>query len=107
MFFNYAKLAHILTDHCHYAGELQIILRSGERTEKDELWVLVSADGLSQSDNVRDIILSNYADLRECVQEDKLLDLRIVFIAPDRFQRTAGSGKLRRIIDERVFLRKP
>jgi phenylacetate-coenzyme A ligase PaaK-like adenylate-forming protein len=112
MFFNYGKLSHILTDHCQYAGEMQLILRSGAKTEKDELWVLVSAENMpdptnSNPDAVREAILENYSDLRDCVLEDALLDLRVSFIAPEQFQRTVGSGKLRRIVDERAFSRKP
>lgn len=107
MFFNYAKLSHILTDQCSYAGEMQLVLRSGEKTEKDELRVLISADSSLDAGIVREVILENYTDLRECVLEDALLDLHVDSIAPDQFQRTAGSGKLRRIIDERAFSRKP
>jgi phenylacetate-coenzyme A ligase PaaK-like adenylate-forming protein len=107
MFFNYAKLSLILTEQCQYAGELQLILRSGEKTEKDELRVLISAESVLDPGIVREVILENYTDLRECVLEDALLDLHVDSIAPEQFQRTVGSGKLRRIIDERVFSRKP
>jgi phenylacetate-coenzyme A ligase PaaK-like adenylate-forming protein len=106
MFFNYAKLSNILIDQFQYAGELQLVLRSGDKTEKDELWLHISADNLPHVESVRDVILENYSDLRDCVLEDALLDLRISIIAPNQFQRTAGSGKLRRIIDERNFSRK-
>jgi len=109
MFFNYTKFSHILTDNCQYAGELQLILRSGKKTEKDELWVVVSADSIADradTDAIRELILANYTDLRDCVLEDALLDLHILAISPDKFLRTAGSGKLRRIVDERSFSRK-
>jgi phenylacetate-coenzyme A ligase PaaK-like adenylate-forming protein len=107
MFFNYQRLSHILTDHCEYAGELQLVLRSGEKTEKDALWVLVSEGNISDPDRVREVILQNYSDLRDCVLEDALLELHVSIVAPAQFQRTAGSGKLRRIVDERVFSKKP
>jgi phenylacetate-coenzyme A ligase PaaK-like adenylate-forming protein/acyl-CoA reductase-like NAD-dependent aldehyde dehydrogenase len=106
MFFNYAKISNILTDYCEYAGEMQLKLRSGEKTEKDELWVLVSNQSFSKEETVRDIILQHYEDIRECVLEDKLLDLRVALINPSEFLRTPGSGKLRRVVDERIFSRK-
>jgi phenylacetate-coenzyme A ligase PaaK-like adenylate-forming protein len=107
MFFNYAKLSNILIDHFQYAGELQLILRSGEKTEKDALWVLVSEDSISDPNKIREVILENYSDIHDCVLEDALLELHISIIPPAQFQRTAGSGKLRRIVDERAFSRKP
>ncbi len=106
MFFNYAKLSNILIDQFQYAGELQVLLRCGEKTEKDEVSLLVSADDLPDRDAVRDVILENYSDLRDCVLEDALLDLKVVFVQANQFQRTPGSGKLKRIIDERSFSRK-
>jgi phenylacetate-coenzyme A ligase PaaK-like adenylate-forming protein len=105
MFFNYARFAHILSDQLQYAGELQIVLRSPEKTAKEELLVLVSADELPDEKRVYQELLENYFDLRECIQDDRLLDLKVSRISPDRFQRTPGSGKLRRVIDERVFSR--
>lgn len=106
MFFNYAKFAHILTDHYDYSGEMQIVLRSGERTEKEEILVLVSPESMPAPEHIRNTVLNNYADLRECVLDDGLLDVTISPVATNQFKRTAGSGKLRRIVDERTLSRK-
>jgi phenylacetate-coenzyme A ligase PaaK-like adenylate-forming protein len=107
MFFNHAKFVRILEDNLQYAGELQILLRSGNKTDKEQLHVLVSSEQLQDSDRIRSVILADYTDLRECVEEDGLLELIVQPMAADRFQRTPGSGKLRHIIDERELSRKP
>jgi hypothetical protein len=107
MFFNHAKFVHILEDNLQYAGELQILLRSGDRTEKEQLHVLVSSELLQDGDKIRNTILADYTDLRECIEEDHLLELIVQPIAVERFQRTSGSGKLRHIVDERELSKKP
>ena len=105
MFFNYAKFAYILTDVFQYSGELQILLKSGDKTEKEELCVLLSPGNIPDAQTVRTALLDNYADLRECVMDDALLDLKVSLIAPNQLQNTSGSGKLRRVVDERNFSR--
>ena len=103
MFFNYAKFANILSDVFQFDGEMQIVLKSGDKTEKEELCILLSSTRIKDAQNVRTAFLDNYADLRECVVDDALLELKISVVAPNQLQKTAGSGKLKRVVDERDF----
>lgn len=127
MFFNYGKFAQILIDHFDYGGELQVLLRAGNKSAKDEIQLLVNEASLlaglagrrndstagrsndvdtgrsADPESVRSAILDNYSDLHDCVLEDALLELKVSFAQPHQFQKTPGSGKLRRIVDERSF----
>jgi phenylacetate-coenzyme A ligase PaaK-like adenylate-forming protein len=105
-FFNYAKFAEILSDDLMYSGELQIVLRPAGKTRNEELCICVSRDDELDSHRVRNLILDNYADLRQCVAEEGVLELSVQMVAADRFQRTEGSGKLKRIVDERTLSKK-
>jgi phenylacetate-coenzyme A ligase PaaK-like adenylate-forming protein len=58
-------------------------------------------------DYLRSLILDNYNDLKEIVVDERLLDIKVRLISTDEFQRTPGSGKLKRIIDERTISTKP
>lgn len=102
-FFNYGKFAQILTEEFDYAGELQIVLRSNNGHGREEIDLLVSMNSDQSPELLLKGILDNYADLHEIAVEEKLLDLKVTFVEPDKFQRTPGSGKLRRIIDERTL----
>jgi phenylacetate-coenzyme A ligase PaaK-like adenylate-forming protein len=102
-FFNYGKIAQIFAEEFNYAGEMQIVLRPGSNGGmREELCILVSPQGNSDSERFRAGVLENYSDLREVVQQDKVLDFKIDFVGTDRFQRTISSGKLKHVIDERV-----
>jgi phenylacetate-coenzyme A ligase PaaK-like adenylate-forming protein len=104
-YFNYGKFAQIFTEHFDYSGELQIILRAGNGIAKEQLLLAVSKSALPEATQILTGILDNYADLHEIVQEG-LLDVQVEFVDGSELERTAGSGKLRRIVDERALSRK-
>jgi phenylacetate-coenzyme A ligase PaaK-like adenylate-forming protein len=107
-FFNYAKFSQILSESFDYAGELQIVLKQYGLAGKDELVLRLFQQGLPRNqEQIQSCLLDNYADLHEMVQVEKLLDLRFEFVEPTQMQRTAGSGKLRRIVDERKLTGEP
>ncbi len=105
MFFNYAKFENILAEELNYTGELQIFLRSGKGIGKEELHLQLSKEsGLGREDVklVKSAILDGYQDLKEVVDREKILDFTISLVPSVEFQRIPGSGKLRRIVDERL-----
>lgn len=106
-FFNYGKFAQIFTDHFDYAGEMQIILRQSNGSKQEEICIFVSPQGQSDPDHLRKVILENYGDLKEIVVDERLLDVKVHLISTEQFARTTGSGKLKRIIDERAISAKP
>ena len=106
-FFNYRKFVEILTEQMEYAGELQIVLRPGDKTSAEALCLCLSpVDSLDEA-QIRDIVLKHYADVREVVLTDRVLELQVECFSPDLLRRTAGSGKLLRIVDERNLSRQP
>ncbi len=103
-FFNYGKFVQILGEETGYAGELQIVLRPGNGKNAEELCLCVCRDAVAafKKEKLRSLILDNYEDLKEIVVSEGLLDLKIQMLGPDEFARASGSGKLRRIVDERA-----
>lgn len=101
-FFNYGKFVQITGEVFDFGGELQIVLRSGENAKREELAIYLSQHQPHSVEQIRLGLLDNYADLHEIVVQEKLLDLSVKYVDSASLQRTAGSGKLRRIIDERA-----
>jgi phenylacetate-coenzyme A ligase PaaK-like adenylate-forming protein len=107
-YFNYAKFVQIFGEQFDYVGELQIILRPGSGSSKEQITLCLSEHALLPDANeIHAVILDNYTDLREIVQVEGLLDLQIEYVDSSKLERTASSGKLRRIIDERTLSKKP
>ena len=102
-FFNYAKFAQILADELNYSGEVQLVLKAGINTE--EICVHLSPNGSEsaqgQEAQIRSRLLASYPDLKDMVETEKLLQLSISIKDVSAFERAAGSGKLRRIVDTR------
>jgi len=106
-YFNYAKFVQIFGEQFDYIGELQIILRAGSGSSKEQITLCLSEHALlPDAGEIHAGILDNYTDLREIVQVEGLLDLQIEYVDSSKLERTASSGKLRRIIDERSLSKK-
>lgn len=100
-FFNYARIARILSEELAYAGELQLILRPGAGTSAEEL-VLVMEAGLAPPDAaIGESLLHHEPDFHEAVVIDRVLTWRVERVASSELKRVSGSGKLIHIIDER------
>ena len=100
-FFNYGKFAQISSEVFDFGGELQIVLRPGNGKSRDEICLLFSEHNAHEAEYMRATILENYHDLHEMVITEKLLELKVQLVNSEQLARLAGSGKLRRIIDER------
>jgi hypothetical protein len=50
---------------------------------------------------LKEKLLFEYADLSEIAEKEKSLSLELIAIEGERFERTPGSGKLKRVIDLR------
>jgi len=108
-FINGQKIEQILIDFFNYRGEIQLKLKKDNalhnQAEVELLEIVLSDLVLSRKEKVEDkiigILLEQYRDLREIVLEDQLLKINIVLTRPENMLRTPGSGKLRRIVDER------
>ncbi|WP_029002629.1 acyl-CoA reductase [Azorhizobium doebereinerae] len=98
-FLNYRKIANLLADHGGYAGELQAVLDWSGGKERIVLRV-DEGSGLAPA-SVAPLLLERYPELREAVIKYHVLDLAVEPVAPGAFERIAGSGKLRMVIDRR------
>ncbi|MCC2275832.1 aldehyde dehydrogenase family protein [Streptomyces sp. ET3-23] len=97
-FLNHRRFMTIAEQDCRYRGELQIVLSNDGTRER--LTVRVEPTGGAEPAAVRAALLAGYAELRTAVEE-RLLDLVVEAVDGADFARTATSGKLRAVVDER------
>ena len=98
-FLNYREFSHVLTDYFKYTGFIQIKI---EYLKKRELLTLYidKKHGIGEED-VYNVLLSNYKDLKEVVIDEPLIDFKVKNISESEFARTSASDKLIPIIDRR------
>lgn len=99
-FFNYQKLATILSERLGHAGAVQLVLDHDGLREK--ITVRLSQESNTDAAKARAVLLESDRDLSESVDEDKLLVLDVVGVPADGLEKTQGSGKLVRIVDRRT-----
>ncbi|MGW1197527.1 acyl-CoA reductase [Streptomyces sp. NPDC002536] len=97
-FLNHRRFLAIAEEDCRYRGELQIVLSNDGTRER--LTLRLETTGGAEPAAVRGALLAGYAELRSAVEE-KLLDLAVEAVDGAEFVRTATSGKLRAVVDER------
>ncbi|MBX9688300.1 MAG: hypothetical protein K2X27_16445 [Candidatus Obscuribacterales bacterium] len=100
-FFNYSKFLQILGEERNYSGELQIDLEAAAEESPEKIILKLNAEAGLNPDDLRTCLLSNYKDLAEIVEKERLLELGFRFLLPQEFLRSKGSGKLKHIIDSR------
>ncbi|MFD7236525.1 aldehyde dehydrogenase family protein [Streptomyces syringium] len=94
-FLNYRRFVAIAEQDRGYSGELQVLLTRTDRRER--LTVRVEA---TETAELRTALLAGYEELRSAV-DDRLLDLVVETVDGADFARTATSGKLRAVVDDR------
>ncbi len=100
-FFNYRKLVALLGSELAYGGEVQMIVEAKELGKDSITLRLTKEDKAPTKDVIRKVLLEKYAELREMVERDGILEFVVEFAAPEEFEHIVGSGKLREIIDRR------
>jgi phenylacetate-coenzyme A ligase PaaK-like adenylate-forming protein len=106
-FLNFQKIANIVRDSSAYAGEIQIIIDSNavagsrDTSTMDRLRIVMDPSANQQRTDMRNTILTQYTDLNELVIKEATLQLEIITTPIQDFERTAGSGKLLRVVDQR------
>ena len=101
IFLSYQKISRVLADHFGYADEVQIRIQPPGESGREGLRVEVSDQAGLEPAAARAELLSRYKDLAEAVEHDGVLELGVFSVAPASLVRTAGSGKLRHVLDER------
>lgn len=97
-FINFQKLCNILLHKSNYSGEAQLII-----TKEDNLDFiqLVMDNSFTEEIDYKKIILENYFELDEVYTKEKTLNFEVNLVDAKSLLRTAGSGKLIRVKDER------
>ncbi|MEX2984316.1 acyl-CoA reductase [Streptomyces sp. C36] len=97
-FLNYRRIVAIAEEDRGYSGELQVLLTDAGPRER--LTVRIEDTSTATPDDLRTALLAGYPELRSAVEE-RLLDLVVETADTADFHRTASSGKLRAVVDER------
>lgn len=97
-FFNYNRFSKILVDKTGFDGESQLIVSQVDGRDKLELRI---DEKFVHGEVSEDLFMQEYMDLKECAIEENCLDFVIVAVRGEEFIRTPGSGKLKRVVDQR------
>ncbi len=97
-FLNYRRFVAVAEDTCGYVGETQVVLTHTD--DRERLTVRVENAAAPTPDALRSAYVAGYPELRSAVDE-RLLDLVVEAVDGADFARTASSGKLRTVVDER------
>jgi phenylacetate-coenzyme A ligase PaaK-like adenylate-forming protein len=100
-FLNFNQFIKTLSDQLNYSMEAQLIITNIKG--RDHLNLVVDRLADLDGSTVRKALLQNYPDLQETVEMEKLLDFAVSEVSASEFQRAPGSGKLRRVIDQRII----
>ena len=106
-FFNFQKIANIIRDSSGYGGELQVILDRQPMAHgaigavMDRIQIIVDPSAAHQLGAIRKYLVEQYQDLKELVVDEGSLVLETRVSPIESFERTPGSGKLRRVVDHR------
>jgi phenylacetate-coenzyme A ligase PaaK-like adenylate-forming protein len=111
-FLNYNHIGTLFAEKMGLASEFQIVL--AKHGNKELMRVLISSEsseteflrslnvrGLASMDDVTKAFLDNYYDLDELVNYEKVLEFKIQLVPLEKMSRSAASGKLLHVIDNR------
>jgi phenylacetate-coenzyme A ligase PaaK-like adenylate-forming protein len=102
-FLSYQKFQKLLIDKFDFEGSFQIHLEagSGERKEKVLLKIENFFKKSISSEELKKVLLSNYRDLYESVEQDHILEFEIILVEKKDLEHSANTGKLRSVLDHR------
>lgn len=102
-FLSYQKFQKLVMDYFQFAGALQLHLHGGTGTEKDKTILLLEAlpEVGFHAEQVQNMLLNNYKDLKESVQLDQVMDFVVEILPRDKMSFTPTTGKLRTVVDHR------
>ncbi|MCF3124376.1 AMP-binding protein, partial [Streptomyces arenae] len=98
-FYNYRRFVECAQEQLGYRGELQLVLSS--RAAREDLTVRLDRAYATDAERARAAFLSAIPELGAAVTEEELLTCAVEIVDGADLERTAGSGKLRTVIDLR------
>ncbi|ATL33124.1 acyl-CoA reductase [Streptomyces formicae] len=99
-FYHYRRFVEAAQEQLGYRGELQLVLSAG--TAREQLTVRLDAEYASDPERARAAFLSAIPELGAAVTDEELLTCAVEVVDGRDLERTAGSGKLRTVIDLRA-----
>ena len=98
-FLNYNKFVQLMSNELSYAHEIQLTI---EREQNfDCIRILIDSASSIEPGRVQKMFLSQYAELNDLVSKEKSVFIKVSTGDSSQFIRSASSGKLLRIIDQR------
>ncbi|MFE0172244.1 acyl-CoA reductase [Streptomyces sp. NPDC059002] len=99
-FYNYRRFVETAQEQLGYRGELQLVLSGA--TAREHLTVRMDRAYATDPERARAVFLSAVPELGAAVVEEGLLTCAVEIVDGRDLERTAGSGKLRTVIDLRA-----
>ncbi|MEU7583486.1 acyl-CoA reductase [Streptomyces sp. NPDC041068] len=99
-FYNYRRFVECAQEQLGYRGELQLVLSS--KAAREDLTVRLDRAYATDPERARAAFLSAIPELGAAVTEEELLTCAVEIVDGEDLERTAGSGKLRTVIDLRA-----
>ncbi|MGW2229504.1 acyl-CoA reductase [Streptomyces formicae] len=99
-FYHYRRFVEAAQEQLGYRGELQLVLSAG--TAREQLTVRLDGEYASDPERARAAFLSAIPELGAAVTDEELLTCAVEVVDGRDLERTAGSGKLRTVIDLRA-----
>ncbi|MEY9946777.1 acyl-CoA reductase [Kitasatospora sp. GAS1066B] len=101
-FLNYRRFTTVAEEALGHRGALQLVLEEDGAANESLMVRLEVVDGSEfTADAAARAFLDGYAELAAAVERDQLVELRVELVPAAAFERTAGSGKLREVLDRR------
>ncbi|MGH4033516.1 acyl-CoA reductase [Actinomycetota bacterium Odt1-20B] len=98
-FYNYRRFVETAQEQLGYRGELQLVLSSTAAAE--HLTVRLDREYAQDPERARAVFLAAIAELGAAVSEEGLLTCTVELVDGRDLERTAGTGKLRTVVDLR------
>ncbi|MFD0416687.1 acyl-CoA reductase [Streptomyces sp. NPDC127108] len=99
-FYNYRRFVETAQEQLGHRGELQLVLST--ETTGEHLTVRLEGEYATDPQRARTAFLTAIPELGMAVTEEKLLTCTVEIVDGTALERTAGSGKLRTVVDLRT-----
>ncbi len=100
-FLNFQRFQRTLQERFEYPHEFQVRIPATKGAAREQIIVTIVDSSHLDPHTVRQALLDSDHDLSEAVLQDRALEVLVCSVPLEAFERTGGSGKLIRVVDER------
>ncbi|NUM57248.1 MAG: hypothetical protein HUU56_01375 [Bdellovibrionaceae bacterium] len=102
-FINYNKLQKIVNECLSSEKDFQVIIKKNEEDPaKEKLILVLDKEYEKLSLMLKMKIINEYSDINEVINYERTVDLDLVFMSQEEMVHSKASGKLVRVIDQRL-----